>query len=83
MDAIRFLYLRYKNNVYGYILSIVRDEYEAEDATQHVFLKLISVIQQYEPREAPFASWILRIARNVAVDYGALRRGVRNLPRQR
>ena len=25
MDAIRFLYLRYRNNVYGYVLSILRD----------------------------------------------------------
>ena len=25
MDALRFMYLRYKNNVYGYVLSIVRD----------------------------------------------------------
>ncbi len=47
MEAIRFLYLRYKNNVYGYVLSILRDAHEAEDATQHVFMKLISVIHKY------------------------------------
>ena len=27
MEAIRFLYLRYKNNVYGYVLSILRDQH--------------------------------------------------------
>jgi len=34
MDAVRFLYIRYKDNVYGYVLSIVREPHEAEDVTQ-------------------------------------------------
>ena len=76
MEAIRFLYLRYKNNVYGYVLSILRDQHEAEDVTQHVFMKLISVIPKYEPRQVPFTSWILRVARNVAVDHLRQRRPV-------
>jgi RNA polymerase sigma-70 factor (ECF subfamily) len=76
MEAIRFLYLRYKNNVYGYVLSILRDQHEAEDVTQHVFMKLISVIHKYEPRQVPFTSWILRVARNVAVDHLRQRRPV-------
>jgi RNA polymerase sigma-70 factor, ECF subfamily len=67
-DAIRFLYLRYKDNVYGYVLSILRDAHAAEDATQTVFVKLISVIHKYEPRQVPFTAWILRVARNVAID---------------
>ena len=75
-DAIRFLYLRYKNNVYGYVLSMLRDEYEAEDVTQQVFIKLMRVIGKYEPREAPFTSWILRVARNMAVDHLRQRRPV-------
>jgi RNA polymerase sigma-70 factor, ECF subfamily len=76
MDAIRFLYLRYKNNVYGYVLSILRDVHEAEDATQTVFMKLISVIHKYEPRQAPFTAWILRVAHNVAIDSLRQRRPV-------
>ena len=60
MDAIHFLYLRYKDNVYGYVLSILRDAHEAEDATQTVFMKLISAIHNYEPRQVPFTAWILR-----------------------
>ncbi|MFZ0091259.1 MAG: sigma-70 family RNA polymerase sigma factor [Solirubrobacteraceae bacterium] len=74
MAAMRFLYVRYKDNVYGYVLSIVRDEYAAEDVTQHVFLKLMSAIHKYQPGEAPFASWLLRVARNVAVDHLRQRR---------
>jgi RNA polymerase sigma-70 factor (ECF subfamily) len=76
MEAIRFLYLRYKNNVYGYVLSILRDPHDAEDVTQHVFLKLISAIGKYQAREVPFTSWILRVARNVAVDHLRQRRAL-------
>jgi RNA polymerase sigma-70 factor, ECF subfamily len=76
MEAIRFLYLRYKNNVYGYVLSILRDAHEAEDATQQVFMKLIKVIHKYEPRAVPFTSWILRVAHNVAIDSLRQRRPV-------
>lgn len=74
MDAIRFLYIRYKDNVYGYVLSIIRDSHEAEDVTQRVFLKLMSVIQKYQAREPAFSSWLLRVARNVAVDHLRQRR---------
>lgn len=69
MEAVRFLYLRYKDNVYGFVLSIVREPHEAEDITQQVFMKLISSIQKYEPRAVPFTAWILRVARNVAIDH--------------
>src|SRR3984885_2589737 len=75
-EAIRVLYLRYKDNVYGYVLSFVRDPHEAEDITQHVFLKLMSVIHKYRAREVPFASWLLRVARNVALDHLRRRRTV-------
>ena len=28
----------------------------------------MSVIQKYQPREVPFTSWLLRVARNVSLD---------------
>jgi RNA polymerase sigma-70 factor (ECF subfamily) len=73
-DALRFLYVRYSDNVYGYICSIVRDEQEAEDLTQHVFMKLITVIVQYKDCGVPFSGWLLRLARNVALDHLRRRR---------
>ena len=56
------------------MLSFVRDPHEAEDVTQHVFLKLMSVIHKYQAREVPFTSWLLRVARNVALDHLRQRR---------
>jgi RNA polymerase sigma-70 factor (ECF subfamily) len=76
MKAIRLLYLRYKDNVYGYVLSIVREQHAAEDCTQQVFMKLISAIHKYEPRAVPFTAWILRVARNIAIDHLRQRRAV-------
>jgi RNA polymerase sigma-70 factor (ECF subfamily) len=67
--ALGFLYARYADDVCGYVRSIVRDQHEAEDVTQHVFVKLIRVIGKYEERDVPFFAWILRVARNVAVDH--------------
>ena len=68
-EALGFLYARYADNIHGYVRSIVHDEHEAEDITQQVFAKLIRVIGKYEQREVPFFAWILRVARNVAVDH--------------
>ena len=48
--------------------SIVRDDHEAEDVTQHVFAKLITAIVKYDDRGVPFFAWLLRLARNVAID---------------
>jgi len=75
-EAFRFLYLRYVDNVYGYVRSIVRDHYEAEDVTQHVFTKLMTTLPKYEQRNVPFTAWILRVARNVAVDHMRARRAI-------
>ncbi|HET6448351.1 MAG TPA: sigma-70 family RNA polymerase sigma factor [Conexibacter sp.] len=75
-EALRFLYTSYADNVYGFVLSVVRDEHDAEDVTQQVFLKLMTSIGKYEPREVPFAAWMLRVARNVAFDHLRKRRAV-------
>jgi RNA polymerase sigma-70 factor, ECF subfamily len=75
-DALTFLYVRYADNVYGYVRSIVRDEHAAEDITQDLFAKLPSALARYEPRRVPFAAWILRVARNLALDHLRAKRAV-------
>jgi RNA polymerase sigma-70 factor (ECF subfamily) len=73
-EALRYLYIQYADNVYGYVASIVKDEHEAEDITQMVFAKLMTVLPKYEQRKVPFTSWLLRLAHNAALDH--LRRRV-------
>jgi RNA polymerase sigma-70 factor, ECF subfamily len=67
-EAIRFLYVSYVHNIYGYVRSIVRDDHEAEDVTQQVFAKLMTAIVKYDDRGVPFFAWLLRLARNLAID---------------
>ena len=68
-QAIRFLYLRYADNVYGYARSIVRNDHDAEDIVQQVFTRMLTAIQNYEERSVPFSAWLLRIAHNMAIDH--------------
>ena len=67
--ALRHLYVSYSHNIYGYVRSIVRDDHEAEDVTQQVFAKLMTALGKYDERGVPFLAWLLRIARNVAIDH--------------
>lgn len=68
-DALRYLYVTYSDNIYGYVRSIVRDDHEAEDITQHVFAKLMTTLVKYDDRGVPFFAWLIRMARNVAIDH--------------
>ena len=68
-QAIRFLYLRYADNVYGYARSIVRNEHDAEDIVQQVFTRMLTAIRNYEERSVPFSAWLLRIAHNMSIDH--------------
>jgi RNA polymerase sigma-70 factor, ECF subfamily len=74
--ALHFLYVRFADDVCAYVDSIVRDRHEAEDITQTLFLKLLGKIQRYEQRDVPFAAWILRVARNAALDHVRARRTI-------
>jgi RNA polymerase sigma-70 factor, ECF subfamily len=76
MDALQYLYVRYADDVYGFVNSFVRDTHAAEDITQNVFGKLLNAIQRYEQREVPFSAWILRVARNAALDHMRARRQI-------
>jgi RNA polymerase sigma-70 factor, ECF subfamily len=75
-EGLHFLYVRYAPDVQRYINSVVHDRHEAEDITQNVFAKLITTIGKYEQREAPFTAWILRVARNAALDHMRARRAI-------
>ena len=76
MDALHFLYVRYADDVYGFVNSIVRDTHAAEDITQNIFGRLTKAIRRYEPRDVPFSAWILRVARNAALDHMRARRQI-------
>ena len=41
-----------------------------------MFAKLIKVIGKYKQKEVPFTAWILRVARNAALDHMRARRAI-------
>jgi RNA polymerase sigma-70 factor (ECF subfamily) len=75
-EGLHFLYVRYADDVLRYVASFVRDHHEAEDITQNVFAKLMTAIKKYEQREVPFEAWILRVARNAALDHLRAKRAI-------
>jgi RNA polymerase sigma-70 factor (ECF subfamily) len=68
-SALHFLYSRFSDDVCGYVRSFVRNPHDAEDITQNVFAKLMRIIPKYQPRQVPFSAWLLRVARNAALDH--------------
>ena len=68
-DAIHYLYVCHSEDVRCYVRSIVKDHHDAEDITQNVFARLIKTIRKYEAREVAFIGWLLRVARNAALDH--------------
>jgi RNA polymerase sigma-70 factor (ECF subfamily) len=75
--ALRFLYCTYSPIVRRYVAALLRDPHDAEDVTQTTFLKLMTSLDRYEPGDAPFEAWLLRVARNAAFDELRRRRASR------
>jgi RNA polymerase sigma-70 factor (ECF subfamily) len=73
-DAMQALYVRFAAGVQLYVSRIVGEQHDAEDVTQQVFAKLLTELPNYRAGEAPFAAWVLRVARNLAIDHLRRRR---------
>jgi RNA polymerase sigma-70 factor, ECF subfamily len=68
-DAMRQLYLRFAPHVHDYVKRIVVNPDDADDLTQQIFAELLTELWRYEPGEAPFRAWILRVSHNAAIDH--------------
>lgn len=68
-EAFGALYEEHFDRIYRYAVLRVRNEADAEDITQQVFLRALEGIGSYRWRGTPFASWLFRIAHNLVVDY--------------
>jgi len=67
-DALRMLFDEYKDRVYSIaICSLGGDQTAAADATQQVFLKLMTRIQQFRG-DSEFATWLYRLVVNTCRD---------------
>ena len=60
------LYIRTHKSIYGFALSIVKNQQDAEDVMQDTYLKVDRAAGSYQPRGKPMA-WLLTITRNLAI----------------
>lgn len=60
-------YEQYKNGVFRYALSILKDPHMAEDVLQETFLKLL--MGKGYPDPGREQAWIYKVARNLCLDY--------------
>jgi RNA polymerase sigma-70 factor, ECF subfamily len=68
LRAFEWLVERHRAVVFRVIARLVDDDAEAEDLTQDTFLRAFHRLERYRG-DAPFRSWLLRIAHNTAVTY--------------
>ncbi len=74
-EAMAVLYDRYSRAVYSLALHVLHEQRAAEDVVQDAFLTFWQRPTTYIPERGAFGPWILRVARNRAIDH--LRRGSR------
>jgi RNA polymerase sigma-70 factor (ECF subfamily) len=66
--ALAQLYDRHATLLFALIVRILRDRTEAEDALQDVFLRVWQRAETYNPVFGTPSAWLVRIARNRAID---------------
>jgi DNA-directed RNA polymerase specialized sigma24 family protein len=66
--AFTALYDAYAPALLGVILRLVKDQPRAEDLLQDAFIKIWTHRHQYDPLQGRLFTWLVTIARNVALD---------------
>jgi RNA polymerase sigma-70 factor (ECF subfamily) len=67
--AFGMIFDHYHDPIHRYIASRVHRPSDAEDLTQHVFVKALEALPRYESRGIPFGGWLFRLARNAVIDH--------------
>ena len=66
-SAFKFLMDHYWNEVYGFQLKRVRNEYEAEDISIEAFAKAFDKIDSFDEKYT-FSTWLITISKNIQID---------------
>jgi len=70
--AFRMLVERHQERVFGFLLGMVRDRTVANDLFQETYIRVVSALQRQRAsysQQGRFLGWVLRIARNAALDH--------------
>jgi RNA polymerase sigma-70 factor (ECF subfamily) len=58
-DALTVLFKRHSSLLFGIARRILKNDAEAEDAVQQIFLDVFRSIQQFDPKKGAFKNWLL------------------------
>jgi RNA polymerase sigma-70 factor, ECF subfamily len=72
--AFATLYGRHRESVFRYLRARCTNDEDALDLTAVTFERALVAIQKYRPLGAGFSAWLLRIARNAAIDHSRRQR---------
>lgn len=70
--AFGLLVERHQDQVYGYLMGMVRDRATADDLFQETFLRVVQAMQRRRgsyTRQGRWLGWVMRIARNATIDH--------------
>jgi RNA polymerase sigma-70 factor (ECF subfamily) len=61
---------RHKDRLFGFLMGMVKDRATANDLFQETFLRVIQAMQEGSyTQQGQWLSWVMRIARNAAIDH--------------
>lgn len=66
--ALRLIYQAYVRLIYAVVYDVVGRREDAEDVTSEFFIKLVHIADGFR-QGSPHRAWMVRIARNMAIDY--------------
>jgi RNA polymerase sigma-70 factor (ECF subfamily) len=81
LRAFDVLYKRYEVRLFGFLLRMVRNHHDAEDLFHEAFVNMLRSREVTFDR-ATFATWLYRIARNLALNHLRSARRKSQLPQQ-
>lgn len=67
-NAFTILYDMYAKSLFGVINTLLKNQEEAEDVLQEVFIKIWKNLESYSESKGRLYTWMLNIARNTAID---------------
>lgn len=67
-EALDFLYVRYASDVLRCVAGFFNEDHKVEEITEGVFANLATAFNEHEQGDAPFAAWVLEVAREAALE---------------
>ena len=68
--AFRRLVERHQDRIFGFLMGMVKERAVANDLFQETFLRVVNAMQDGSyTAQGQWLSWVMRIARNAAIDY--------------